>query len=235
MARQINNLTIVLLLSSSLCQNPEDAVSIETIRQPVLELCTEKYNEKRLERMSCILRVTNYLRCFHGVQMLKWNEEAAMNAQAHADKCSTDSHSESYELPLQSAENMASGKSLVDIPETLPELFWVEYSNWLEQNGKVWGHFSAMVWDTTSVMGCGTCIDDDNSIYVCHYALEASNMGNEPEKHVFNIKAGVTVQECIDMSADKTENNSDNGSSYAHKTNVFALLAAVISCISSML
>lgn len=108
---------------------------------------------------------------------LEWNCDLMCQAQVVGDTC-TFAHSGSYNSPIQAGENLATGTD-----GTQAAWMWFqEYSAYQEQKyDSAVGHFTAMVWESTTWLGCGKCSTpgggDQRTIYVCQYANGPSNFG----------------------------------------------------------
>jgi len=106
----------------------------------------------------------------------------ATNAVNWANRC-VYCHSASYSDTPQSGENIAEGfASLFDVTQA-----WYSEINGFTNNGgegtctcNECGHYTAMMWSTTSALGCGTCPASDY-FAVCQYALEAPNININTE------------------------------------------------------
>lgn len=121
-----------------------------------------------------------------GSQDLEWNCNLMCQAQAVADTCIF-AHSGSYSLPIQAGENLATGTD-----GTQAAWMWFqEYSAYQHQqyDGSA-GHYTAMVWESTTWLGCGKCSSpgggDQREIYVCQYANGPSNFGFQGTNYYAN-------------------------------------------------
>jgi len=129
------------------------------------------------------LAAHNKYRCMHGAGALKWNDQMAANAANWAKSCCQSGlqHSDSYKMNPSSGENLAAG------PGSVAEGVKMWYDEVADcgnmpgcTEGKkgVVGHFTAMVWKSTTELGCAVNPTGWKGypLYVCHYANEAPNM-----------------------------------------------------------
>jgi len=126
----------------------------------------------------------NKYRCMHGAGPLKWNAQMATNAANWAKSCCQSGlqHSDSYKMNPSSGENLAAGPGSV---EEAVKMWYDEVADCGNMPGcndgkkGVVGHFTAMVWKSTTELGCAVNPTGWKGypLYVCHYANEAPNMG----------------------------------------------------------
>eukprot|EP00916_Digyalum_oweni_P010583 GHVL01017687.1.p1 GENE.GHVL01017687.1~~GHVL01017687.1.p1 ORF type:complete len:241 (+),score=30.20 GHVL01017687.1:66-788(+) len=179
------------------------------VMQRSLELCSEDRNDgTALTPTACVLRTTNFFRCIHFAPNLKWDKTVAQNAQNQADKCDL-SYSDSYNSTPPAAENVSVGTLLVTEPQRLSWLYYTQYpyanaQPFYEGRGDPIGdHLTNMIWDASTTMGCGRCIDGELAIYVCQFANPAPQTGLS-FGHIQEInKWSPTLDECTDISNDK--------------------------------
>jgi len=142
---------------------------------------------------------------------MTWNEEAAANAQKHADKC-TLKHSVSAERKISTSgcgENMFFSSN---------ERSWSEaIQSWYDEvqdfqhgvgsvNGGVVGHYTQVVWYRSNEVGCAMSHCPNEApfkyFYVCQYC-PAGNMGGVSKPY----KVGPTCGDCPDACEDELCNN----------------------------
>jgi len=107
---------------------------------------------------------------------LNWNCALMCQAQVVGDTCNF-AHSGSYSSPIQAGENFATG----DDGTTAAWMWFQEYVSFVQpQYTSGTGHYTAMVWESTSDIGCGKCSNPGSgqqTIYLCQYANAAPNFG----------------------------------------------------------
>ena len=130
----------------------------------------------------------NKLRAEVGVAPLVWSEDLAFQAQLWADKLAAKSGGEDFFLEHSvSYENLAGGWVTGDPPEMLILKGWGEKEkpNFNPATrkcyeGKICGHYTAVVWRKTQRVGCGVGINANGKyVLVCNYD-PPGNMNREP-------------------------------------------------------
>lgn len=130
------------------------------------------------------LKAHNYFRCRHGQNMLSWDATVAGNAQTWSNTCpsqgSNPPHSDSYNNNPSSGENVAAGYRS---PEKAVEAWYNEISDYNNpspgQSSGVTGHYTALIWASTSKLGCAqkACTSGTPApVHVCQYADSPPNM-----------------------------------------------------------
>ncbi len=145
-----------------------------------------------------IVTAHNNLRSQVKTPELKWSPTIASTAQNHADKLKTarackPEHSESMDLGenLFWASPIYYSNGLSEVQVITPTHFinngWgsekVDY-DYLTNTcaaGKVCGHYTQIVWKSTTEIGCGKAVCPDNSqIWVCNYKPAGNIVGQRP-------------------------------------------------------
>jgi len=143
------------------------------------------------------LKATNYFRCRHGQPLLVWDSAVSSNAQEWADTCASQAGnpahtrpdgSNSYALTPSSGENVAAGHQS---PEAAVEAWYDEITDPGYTPGGGFqsgtGHYTALIWKSTTKLGCGQSACASGSpapVHVCHYADSPGNMGGQYEANV---------------------------------------------------
>lgn len=117
----------------------------------------------------------NYYRCRHGQNPLTWHTKVASNAQSYAGTC-PGGHSQSYSNDPSSGENIAQGYAN---PFDVVTAWYEEISAYTPRSSgqgscsSVCGHYTAIIWGSTTALGCGSC--PANKFDLCQYALSPPN------------------------------------------------------------
>eukprot|EP00929_Paragymnodinium_shiwhaense_P038886 TRINITY_DN20487_c0_g1_i2.p1 TRINITY_DN20487_c0_g1~~TRINITY_DN20487_c0_g1_i2.p1 ORF type:complete len:396 (-),score=50.54 TRINITY_DN20487_c0_g1_i2:958-2145(-) len=113
-----------------------------------------------------VLTTHNKFRCVAGVPALKWSASLACQAQNEENRIHAWKHSDSFNLPIMAAENLAQGTNVEDAVY----MWFVEFLTPHYQ-----AHLTAMLWNDTKKLGCGFGKADKQ--LRCMYADIASNWG----------------------------------------------------------
>uniref|UniRef100_A0A7S1IZG3 SCP domain-containing protein n=1 Tax=Eutreptiella gymnastica TaxID=73025 RepID=A0A7S1IZG3_9EUGL len=135
-------------------------------------------------------RAHNYFRCRHGQPALEWSSDVATNAEKPATQsCSTGSlvHSNSYSMTPSAGENLAAGQAT---PEDATEAWYSEITSPGytpgTRGGSGVGHYTALIWNATSRLGCADCMSGAQPMWACQYADAPPNYGGVAE-YVKNV------------------------------------------------
>lgn len=138
---------------------------------------------------AAILAVHNRERAQYGVPPLVWNAQLAADAGAYARRLAMLGrleHSPAAERPDQ-GENLASGTAGIYAAADLAALWAAERSEFVRGtfpnvsrtgDWRAVGHYSAMVWRTTTAVGCATAAGGGNLYLVCRYARAGNVIGS---------------------------------------------------------
>jgi pathogenesis-related protein 1 len=150
-----------------------------------------------VSEQSQILQAHNHYRGQVGVASLIWSTSLANTAQAYADKLQAfegcaPSHSKATGL----GENIFWASALVysngrrelqDITQAQVAHAWgserehYSYGSNTCAKGEICGHYTQMVWQTTTALGCGHAVCADSSqLWVCHYFPQGNYVGERP-------------------------------------------------------
>lgn len=139
---------------------------------PVGNLCIDE-RKMSPEEIEIILERHNYWRNDVSVDNLMWSNELASVAGKWAkalkkDKCGF------YHSDFGFGENLWKGTSgAFSIEEVIDS--WAsekkdyDYKNNKCNPGTMCGHYTQMIWETTSKVGCAKITCDDSTIWVCEY------------------------------------------------------------------
>lgn len=144
-----------------------------------------------------ILRAHNRWRSAENVSALHWSSALADNAQDYADtlkkgEACEPKHSQSTDFgenlfwasPIIFSDGTAEVQRLT--PTDVIDDWGSEKVNyWYATNtcaaGKMCGHFTQIVWKSTTEVGCGKAICPDNSqVWVCNYNPPGNFIGQKP-------------------------------------------------------
>ncbi|OAQ96839.1 hypothetical protein LLEC1_03878 [Akanthomyces lecanii] len=125
-----------------------------------------------------MLQTTNWYRSQHSAEPVSWDQDLADYATNHANTC-TNGHSGGPH-----GENIASGDTWLNWANLFGnERVLFDFDNGMP-NGDT-GHFTQLVWKSTSRMGCGwaQCPSPVGHFVVCSYE-KPGNMGSEVRENV---------------------------------------------------
>jgi uncharacterized protein YkwD len=123
------------------------------------------------------LSTHNALRAKHGVPALSWSGKLAGIAQDYANKCVFEHNNSGYGENLAQASDPNVSSMIND--------WYSEISayDFASGTGNGTGHFTQVVWKSTTQVGCGIAQCTDGAILVCNY----SPAGNMQGAYVENV------------------------------------------------
>lgn len=146
-----------------------------------------------------IVATHNKWRAQVGVETLSYSPELEISAQAWANKLKQTNHCQMQHsepkgqygenLFWQSANVWSDGRrELVNVPSQLPVDSWggekrdYNYAKNSCAHGKMCGHYTQMVWKTTTTVGCAMAICEDSleQVWVCQYQPAGNFVGKKP-------------------------------------------------------
>jgi len=122
------------------------------------------------------LRTHNYFRCLHGHEKLIWNAKLEKLAGVQAQKCAENgklANAGSYALRPSCAENLKAYG-----PPQLAVTSW--YDSFDTDDTRA---FTAMLWRSTTQVGCSTKLVHGFKVHSCLYAEDEGNIGGMYEKN----------------------------------------------------
>ncbi|KAI9275783.1 CAP domain-containing protein [Phascolomyces articulosus] len=117
------------------------------------------------------LNIHNKYRALHGVPALQWNTTLEKYAQNYSKNCEFKHSGGPY------GENL--GWGYAKLPDSI-DAWYNEEGNYDYNNPAFTaGHFTAMVWKSTTQLGCGikSC-DNGAHFYICNYYPPGNMMGD---------------------------------------------------------
>ncbi len=142
-----------------------------------------KYTPEQAKEM---LERHNYHRNKVGVPNLKWSVEAAAYAQKWAEKLATKSCNMEHSNNGKYGENLFWGSGSLYKPSYVVDSWASEKSDW--KGGKITmknyakaGHYTQIIWYSTTHVGCGQAICSNGNIIVsCSYSPPGNVIGQSP-------------------------------------------------------
>jgi uncharacterized protein YkwD len=114
----------------------------------------------------------NKVRAAHCATALTWSPKLEAVAQKWADTLKSKGCVFGHSGDQKYGENLAAGTSGALDPESTVAMWYDEIKLYKFPNGGFsmkTGHFTQLVWTTTSQVGCGKVTCNGNDIYVCNY------------------------------------------------------------------
>jgi len=147
--------------------------------------------------MQAVFIQHNLHRCMHGMQPLRWSNDLAFQAQSWADQGNLVPSTEAV------GENLLIGTNITGI---------LAAENWYNEvketnNGVVQtfdaktGHYTQMIWNSTTQVGCGKQTLSPRTFWVCRYLPE----GNIPGQFAANTGPVLDTADCAIPDLDQTE------------------------------
>jgi len=142
----------------------------------------------------------NKFRCAVGNPPIEWNGALQCQAQETQNKIGAFSHSNSYSLDISSGENLATGTSV-------SMAAWMWFTEYTQADCSAGhdkcGHYTAMVWKSSTQLGCGIQRDGGGGVIRCQYAASPPNYADQYSSNVPKFegeeskfqKCGLTIEE----------------------------------------
>jgi hypothetical protein len=122
----------------------------------------------------------NRYRAQHGASALGWSSQLAATAQSWANRCS-----KSHSGTRGAGENWATGWGGYNgTPELVVAGWYNEVSNYNFSNpgySSSTGHFTQIVWKSTTALGCGYAKCGQEDYWVCQYSPQGNISGQFPQ------------------------------------------------------
>lgn len=201
MKRQLFSMVVLsssLLVSSCSSNNSPSDHDIAT---DVGDHGTHKVSElSKEERFQGVLNAHNKPRYKHGLKPLTWSNELAKYSQQWADNLGSSGSCKMVHRPgtPPHGENLywaspiswSTGESAVQkvnikkvVKVWADEEAWYDYESNSCEPGQQCGHYTQMVWESTTKVGCAIKVCDDKSqSWVCSYDPPGNFTGQRPYK-----------------------------------------------------
>ncbi|EIJ43879.1 uncharacterized protein with SCP/PR1 domains [Beggiatoa alba B18LD] len=161
------------------------AITQPTLATPVLQSMpiTEDVNEP--PEFKGIVSSHNQWRQKVNVPALRWSTTVAATAQAWANQLQTKGCPLEHSSQHQYGENIAAGTGMSLTPEGVVALWASEVGNYdYAMNrcatGKVCGHYTQIVWQSSTEVGCGKASCGNQEVWVCNYNPAGNYVGRKP-------------------------------------------------------
>jgi uncharacterized protein YkwD len=148
--------------------------------------CNNDIYYGKMDFANMVLAVHNRERVAVGVPPLAWNDTLAAGAKTWAEHLATTGKFEhsSYTDRQGAGENLAAGGHTTTVPIAQNMQGWVAEKNSYQglpsaTGTNVVGHYTQMVWRSTTTVGCGTATGGGRDVLVCRYS-PAGNTGGPP-------------------------------------------------------
>lgn len=156
---------IILVLISSCSSDDSTSAEINEVAQEFLET----HNKYRAEV---------------GIADLAWSDELAASATAWAEQLADNSCDFSHSTGNY-GENLWKGTAGAFAVEDVVDSWGSEKQHYTHSDnscvdGEVCGHYTQIVWEATTQVGCGTATCDGYDIWVCQYTPQGNILGQKP-------------------------------------------------------
>ncbi|KAG0226245.1 hypothetical protein BGW41_004242 [Actinomortierella wolfii] len=142
----------------------------------------KKHKVKFTAEQQQILDVHNYYRALHGAPPLTWNDGAAYHGYNHIQACQF-RHSGTREF----GENLGAGYQ--SFSQAIAA--WYDEVNKYDYNrpgfSGATGHFTQVVWRSTTSVGCAKKYCGSWTIYICNYSPPGNIVGNNGQYFRDNV------------------------------------------------
>lgn len=152
-----------------------------------LNLVAQTGSKYTVEEAAEMVKQHNYHRAAVGVQAVKWSNEVAAHAQEWANHLANSSCSLNHRKKNKYGENLFWGYGQDYSPSYVSDYWAREKKDWhggkiTMQNFSKAGHYTQMIWYSTTEIGCGQAVCSDGSlIVVCNYNPPGNMIGRNPE------------------------------------------------------
>ncbi|AFY40659.1 SCP-like extracellular [[Leptolyngbya] sp. PCC 7376] len=136
--------------------------------------------------IDAMLAAHNYWRSQAGVPELVWSDDLAEFAQDWAEELASSQRMQHNPNNPDYGENLATGRNIFLSPEQAVNLWGNEVADYNYANnrcapGKQCGHYTQIVWEETTEVGCGMVRKNNGwEIWVCNYDPPGNYVGERP-------------------------------------------------------
>uniref|UniRef100_A0A4Q8KAS1 U19-Deinotoxin-Dsu1b_1 n=1 Tax=Deinopis subrufa TaxID=1905329 RepID=A0A4Q8KAS1_DEISU len=193
--------------------NPTCKVYQRGVTEEQKKLILKVHNEYRSRLATGQEKLAGGLPTAANMMELEWDEELAIIAQRHAESCDFNHDCNKCRRVERFSVGQNIGMSSINSPN-MPEINWTNFIKDLydevvyfdkklmkpfvpapEESETTYGHFTQLAWGTSSKVGCGFVMfeDDDDwntNFYVCNYGPGGNVRGGEM------YKQGATCSQC---------------------------------------
>lgn len=157
-------------------------ITLETARQK--GIATKAYDVASQSGVTQMLTAHNTWRKRYGVPPLTWSPQLASYAQEWANKLARENRF-SHRPNNRYGENLASATGQQMSPDQVVNMWGNEvadynYASNTCKPGKMCGHYTQVVWKTTTQLGCGMARNGNREVWVCNYNPPGNYVGRKP-------------------------------------------------------
>lgn len=179
--RLLPGLLAVLLGLTAGCSSPQKPSAPAT---PTASPVATPASATTTAPMASFLKVHNDARKAVGVPPLQWNNDLAVYAQEWANHLASQGGNLVHRTSGPYGENLSGGRGSAANPTRAAENWLTERNGYVNQpfgNNDESGHYTAMVWGTTTHVGYGTATSADGTwVVVANYSPRGNIVGQYP-------------------------------------------------------
>lgn len=162
--------------------NRDRILTLEAAKQR--GIATNVYDLASQTGINQMLNAHNKWRDTVNVPHLRWSPQLANYAQEWANKLLQENKFE-HRQNSPYGENLASASGQQLSPERVVDMWGNEvqdynYNNNSCQPGKMCGHYTQVVWNTTTEVGCAVARNDRREVWACNYNPPGNIIGRKP-------------------------------------------------------
>lgn len=147
-------------------------------------VATNTYDVSSSAGIEQMLQAHNQVRQTVGVSPLQWSPQLANYAQEWAEKLAREGKFE-HRANSPYGENLASATGQQMSPSRVVQMWADEVADYDYASnscapGKMCGHYTQIVWDDTTEVGCGMARSGNREVWVCNYNPPGNYRGQRP-------------------------------------------------------